>query len=123
MIDELKEWLHASALVGAAIIVGFLALILSGCGAGFYSGNTKASYLTPDGKQISYESNKELTGLDVEYEVYADGRLKKIHIKVDKAGTQDAVIAASLQQSLATTKLVESLVPLIKAAATKGMAP
>jgi len=42
---------------------------------------------------------------------------------VDKAGTQDAVIAASLQQSLATTKLVESLVPLIKAAATKGMAP
>jgi len=106
------------------LALALVLFIVSGCGgASNYSASTKASYITPDGKAISYESNKELTGLDVEYEVDTDGRVKRIHIKVDKAGTQEAVVAAAIQQSLATTKIIESLVPLIKAAATKGAVP
>ena len=31
MIEELKEWLHASALVVAATVVVLVALLLSGC--------------------------------------------------------------------------------------------
>lgn len=79
----------------AAIVLA--AALVAGC-ARMFTAKTVASYETPDGKKISYESDKEQTGLDVEYEVDAQGRVKKIRLKVDKSGTQESVVAAALLQ-------------------------
>lgn len=101
-----------------AISLGLFLSFSVGCGYSFFAAKTTASYKTPDGKEIQYSSDKEQVGLDVKYVLDADGKVKEIHIKVEKAGSQEQAIAAALQQSQATNALLQSLMPLIMKAAS-----
>lgn len=103
-----------------AIVLGLFLSFSIGCGYSFFAAKTKVTYNTPDGKSISYESDKETQGLNVVYVVDDKGVVKEIRIKVDKAGAQDEAINAALQQSQATNALLQSLMPLIMKAAAMG---
>lgn len=86
-------------------------LLLTGC-AQMFTAKTTASYrLHPDGtKEIIYSSDKEQVGLDVDFEEDAKGNIKKIRIRVDKSGTQESVIAASMAIQQQALKLAETAV-------------
>lgn len=92
-----------------------LAIALStGC-AQMFTAKTVATYESPDGKKIAYESNKEQIGLEASWE---EGNTR-VHIKVDKSGTQESVVAATL---LIQQKWLDLVDRLSQQAATKGMA-
>ena len=91
-----------------------LVLLLSGCGYSFFSAKTVATYETPDGKKISYESDKEQVGLDATYELYENGAVKAVRIKVDRAGSQEAVLAAMMQMQASMAALFQKLLPLLE---------
>jgi len=92
--------------------------IIPGCGAQFFSASTEVAY-EGDGRKITYSSNKEQTGMDVKYLTDAEGKVKEIRIKVDKAGTQESVVQAVVDQQEQFNNLLQTILPLIKAAATK----
>lgn len=94
-----------------------LLLSISGC-VSMFTARTTASY-EADGKKIFYESNKDQMGLDATYELYESGAVKAVRIKADKAVTPEAAIAAALQIQ---SEIIKEVIPLLKAAATKGMA-
>lgn len=105
-----------------AVIILALALSLTmGCTSMFTS-KTKATWTEPGGKMVSYESDKEQVGLEASFD--KDGTF---HIRVDKAGTNEAAIAAALQSNLEVQKqlnaLMQIIVPLAKAGVTKGVVP
>ncbi len=103
----MKTW----TALAIAVLFAF-ALSLSGC-AQMLACKTDASYiLRPDGsKEIIYSSCKEQIGLEA---TFGDA-----HLKVDKSGTQESVIAALAEQQKALADLLKTLAPLLKAA---GMA-
>ena len=92
---------------------------MSGCGVAKYSASTTASYKTPDGIEVFYESNKDAEGVIVEIKE-VEGKAKTITIKVEKAGTSDAAIAAALNAQLKLAEVLEKLMPLITKAAMAG---
>jgi hypothetical protein len=103
-----------------------LAMLLSitGCGIRSWSASTEATYeITPDGKKIAYESNKEQQGLILEISEI-DGKIYTVKISVDKSGTSEAAIAAALQSQtnlqLQLMRLIDQLAPLAAAAAKAG---
>lgn len=103
----------------STILLLLCALLLAGCGVSQFSGSTKATWTTPDGKTISYESNKDTVGLDATF----DPITGKFHIKVDKAGTSEAAIAAAAEAMKANANVMQELIPLLqKAAAIAGTA-
>jgi hypothetical protein len=94
-----------------------LLLLLSGCGIRAWSASTEATYeISPDGKKISYQSNKEQQGLILEI-TEIDGRINVVKISVDKSGTSEAAIAAALQTQINAQvqlmKLFEVIAPLV----------
>lgn len=94
-----------------------LMLLLTGCGIRMWSASTEATYqISPDGKKISYESNKEQQGLILEISDI-DGKIHTVKISVDKSSTSEAAIAAALQTQLTLQtqlmRLMEQLAPLI----------
>lgn len=99
-----------------------LAFLLTGCGIRAWSASTEATYqISPDGKKITYESNKEQQGLILEiHEV--EGRIYTVKISVDKSSTSEAAVAAALasQLNLQTQlmRLIEQLAPLAAKAGT-----
>lgn len=105
-----------------AIIFGLVFLV--GCGANFFSGKTIATYTvtttTKDGvtvtKEIVYNSNKEQQGLSMDLDE-DDGKVKTLKLHVDKASTQEQVIAASLALQQRMVQVLETLAPLVSAAA------
>lgn len=98
----------------------FLTLFLAGCGANFFSAKTTAIYeITPDGKKIVYESNKEQQGLILELDE-TDGRIKTVKINVDKSGTAEQAIAAALAVQVQMNQLMGKLLPLLEKAAMMG---
>lgn len=97
-----------------------IAILLSIAGCGLNTSRTTASYVTPDGKQINYDSDKEHTGLDAIYELYPDGKVKSVHIKVDKAGTSELAIQAGMARDILTSKLIEALIPILQKGAMGG---
>ena len=85
-------------------LAGTLAIFLSinGCYA-WSSASTTATYqITPDGKLISYTSNKEQQGLDLEL-TEEDGKIKTVKIHVDKSGSLEALATslAAIQAKIA----------------------
>jgi hypothetical protein len=92
-----------------------LALSLTGC-AQMFTAKTKASYVSPDGTQILYESDKEQQGFAFEY----DPVTKKITVKTDKSGTLESVVAATLQMQLETLKMIQALTAGARAGATSA---
>lgn len=104
------------------LIVAVLALLLSltGC-VSMFTAKTEATYLTPDGKQISYSSEKEHEGLDAKWtSTDAKGVKTEVHIKTVKSGTPEAAMAAVLQLYSRLQEALERLEPLIKGAAMGG---
>lgn len=91
-------------------IVILAGIFMSGC-AQMFTAKTKAYYvIRPDGsKEVLYESDKEQVGLDATVE--KDGSL---HVKVDRANTQEAVIAATLQLQAQMVRLMEMLAAKVK---------
>jgi len=89
-----------------------IAAFLTGC-AQMFTAKTVASYVTPDGRMIHYESDKEQIGLEA---VYTDKDGKTVSIKVDRAGTQESVIAATLQMQMQLLQMIQQLTPLLKGA-------
>ena len=110
----MKLWLSLASGVALAFL-----LSISGCGVGQFTAKTVATYETPDGKKISYESNKEQIGLEATF----DPKTGMFHIKVDKAGTPEASIAAALENSKEALGLARDAMAIGKAVATKGVAP
>jgi hypothetical protein len=104
------------------VTVGLLAvLLLGGCSASNYLGNTKASYSAANG--FSYESNKNQEGLKASGEVNTDGSAK---FSVETtATTPEAAIAAALQTNILTqqniAKLIDAAIAAGQLAATKGV--
>ena len=97
-----------------------MGVVLAGCGANFFSAKTIASYeITPDGKKIVYESNKEQQGLALDL-LEEDGKIKVVKINVDKSGTAEQAIAAALAVQVQMNQLIGKLLPLLEAAALKG---
>jgi PBP1b-binding outer membrane lipoprotein LpoB len=102
-------------------IVLCLALLLGGCSASQYLGNTVASYNPATG--FYYQSNKNQEGLDASGTVNTDGSAT-FAVKTN-ATTPEAAINAALQGNLATiqliTKLIDAAVAAGQLAATKGV--
>lgn len=99
-----------------------LALLLSitGCGIRAWSASTEATYeISPDGKKIFYQSNKEMQGLILEV-TEVEGKIHTVKISVDKSSTSEAAIAAALQSQLnlqtQLMRLIDQLTPLAAAA-------
>jgi hypothetical protein len=95
----------------------------TGCGVARFSGSTTIHYAVDEQgriKTLDYENNKDIAGLDVEYEVDELGKVKKVKIQVDKATTSEAAIAAALQIGVENSKLLQQLLPVVKSAATHG---
>jgi len=84
-------------------------LLTVGC-AQWFTAKTTATYeIRPDGtKIISYTSGKEQQGLDLDL-TEVDGKPRALKIHVDKATTQEAVIAATLQLQLQTLEILKGL--------------
>jgi len=109
-----------------AICLGLSLAILmsiSGCYA-LNSAKTTARYeITKDGKVISYESNKEQQGLDLNL-VEKQGQIQSVQIHVDKSGTLESLANGILQQQQrlydSIMSLVQSLAPIAAAAAKAG---
>ncbi len=112
----MKQSLTVLALAGTLAIF----LSLSGCYA-WNSANTKAHFsVTPDGALVGdWDSNKQEENLSIEADA-ADGKFKSLKVHVDKAGSQDAVLAAMARQIDAINNLLNQLVPLAAAAAKAG---
>lgn len=109
-----RESIGIAVLLALVLAIG---LSMTGC-AQMFTAKTKASWSkAPDGTlTIYYESDKEQVGLDAE----VDPSTGKFHVKVDKASTQDSVVAATLQMQGKWLDLVQSLAAASKTAATKG---
>jgi len=94
-----------------------LPIALFGC-AQMFSQRTKASYVTsyPDGRktEVSWDSDQEQTGLNAKFD--ANGAT----IKVERAGTMEQVVAATLQSNLLMQQLLQKLSEFIPAAAKAG---
>jgi len=88
-------------------IIVLAAFLLSGC-AQMFTASTKASYTSPDGRILTYESNKDFQGIDV---YFKDGD-KEVKIRVDKSGTPEAVTAAALEAQI---KMIDLLGSQLKA--------
>ena len=103
---------------GWAAIALAVGLSISGCGVRQYTASTKVTY---DGKSWFYESNKNQEGLKAR--LSADGSAE---IETT-ASTPEASIAAALQSNLEMQKqigaMLQVLLPMMKAAATKGVVP
>jgi hypothetical protein len=94
------------------LLVGLMAILLSGCGAGFFSAKTEASYeITDTGKKITYVSTKEQQGLDVDIKE-ENGKVKELKIHVDKATTVESAIAAAMQSQVLLMESLKDLVGL-----------
>jgi predicted trehalose synthase len=107
-----------------ALLFALLLSVSVGCGIRAWSASTEATYeVTPDGKKITYESNKEQQGLILEINE-ADGKIHTVKISVDKSSTSEAAIAAALQVQLnlqsQLMRLIDQLAPLAAAAAKSG---
>jgi hypothetical protein len=81
-----------------------------------WSASTEATYeITPDGKKITYESNKEMQGLILEI-TEVDGKVHTVKISVDKSSTSEAAVAAALQVQInlqqQLMRLIDQLAPL-----------
>ena len=97
------DWLKLSAGFAALAALAFLS---SGC-ANMFACTTDARYIVrADGSSETYYSScKEQIGLDADI----DPKSGKVHVKVDKSGTQEAVIAAVLQTQLQLMRMIELL--------------
>jgi hypothetical protein len=91
-----------------SLAIGVVALTFAGC-AQMFTAKTRATYTSPDGKQILYESDKEQVGL----EAHVNPETGEIHIKVDKASTPEAVIAAVLQVQTRMLDMIQQLQALL----------
>jgi hypothetical protein len=115
-----REW---KILVGALVLAVLLS-ITAGCGIRSWSASTEATYeVSPDGKKITYESNKEMQGLILEV-TEVEGKINTVKISVDKSSTSEAAINAALQSQLnlqmQLMRLIDQLAPLAAAAAKAG---
>jgi hypothetical protein len=103
------------------ILVPLLPLLaaLSGC-AQMFTAKTKASYkvTSPTGvvTEALYESDKEQVGFDAEI----DPTTGKVHVKADKSGTLESVVAAIAAQQAQIGKLFETILPMAAQAAKAG---
>jgi len=99
------------------LLITSILLVISGCGAAYYSAKTTATYkILPDGTlEASYDSSKEQQGLDLDIE-NENGKIKVVRIHVDKSGTNESAIAAALAANLKLISLVETLAAGAKAA-------
>jgi hypothetical protein len=100
------------------------ALVLTGCGIRAWSASTEATYMiSPDGKKITYESNKEQQGLILEI-TEIEGKVYTVRISVDKSSTSEAAIAAALasqtNMQIQLMRLIDQLAPIAAAAAKAG---
>jgi hypothetical protein len=114
-----REW---KILVGALVLAVLLSI--TGCGIRSWSASTEATYeVSPDGKKITYESNKEQQGLVLEISEI-EGKIHTVKISVDKSSTSEAAINAALQSQLnlqmQLMRLIDQLAPLAAAAAKAG---
>ena len=101
-------------------LAAMVMLLLTACGVARYSGTTKAIWTAKNGDTITYESNKDVAGLEAELDPVAH----KLHVKIDKAGTSEAAIAASAEAMKANADVMRQLLPLLeKAAAIAATAP
>ena len=101
-----------------AIALAILLSMSAGCGVSQYTASTKVTY---DGKTWFYESNKNQEGLKAKLNKDGSAEIETT------ASTPEAAIAAALQSNLELQKqigaLLQVLLPMAKAAATKGAAP
>lgn len=104
------------AFLIAALIGVFLSI--TGCTAASFTARTTASWTEPGGKSIQYESNKDNIGLDATF----DPKSGQFHIKVDKASTPEAAIAASQQAFSEALKSLSDVLKQVLPLVAKGAA-
>ncbi len=114
-----RAWIFFICALLCAVV-----LSLVGCGIRAWSASTEASYeITPDGKKVTYESNKEQQGLILEISE-VEGKIYSVKISVDKSSTSEAAINAALQSQInlqmQLMRLLDQLAPLAAAAAKAG---
>ena len=100
----MRQWIEAFGLA--------LMLAATGCGARYFSAQTQVDVMvSPDGTcHASYSSEKEQQGLEASV---CGGS-----VKVDKSGTLESVVAASLQSTLKMQEIMGQLLQMIPAAAS-----
>jgi hypothetical protein len=87
-------------------------LCLCGCASQF-TAKTSAHYDMGGGKVMDWQTQQDQTGLAAKF----DGQTGGFEIKVDKAATPEAAIAAAAETSKILAQVLADLVPLLKAAA------
>jgi hypothetical protein len=100
------------------VCLGLFLLLTAGCTmAPIQASRTEASLQLPDGREFTYYSNKEQTGIDVsitEIDPKTNRVIKKWRLKVAKTGTPEAAYAAMVQQQTAMTKQNEAVTDLVR---------
>ncbi len=93
----MRTWLFR-ALMACALL-----LWVTGC-AKMFACTTDASYIIrSDGtKEVQYSSCKEQIGLDAKF--------GDVHVKVDKASTQESVTAAAFQAYAIQAQIIQDLI-------------
>ena len=108
-------------LIKSIMKCGITLLLFSGCNIADFSASTTATYqINPDGtKIISYSSNKEQQGLELDLDE-SDGHIKILRIKVDKATTVADAILATREVNFTILNTLRELTAAAKAGAMSG---
>lgn len=88
------------------ILYSLFILLLSGCGAKFFSAETIATYKAPNGTEIKYQSTKEQQNLKFNF----DPKSGEIRLSVEHSNTQDAAINAAIQNQLIQSQLLRDAI-------------
>ena len=81
-------------------------LLLCGCGASYYSAETNATYIMPDGTRIQYSSTKEQQNLKFTY----NPTTKNITVSVEHSNTQVEAIEAAFRNSVIQNEIIKELI-------------
>lgn len=104
----------------------FFAGLLAGCSAFGQSPVRPAAtdvvyrHAVDGSREISYHSDKEQVGLDVDYEGDENGNPRRVHIKADRSGTPEGFIAAQVEALKVQSQMIQDLLKQILALTAAG---
>lgn len=108
-----------------AVII--IVLYGAGCampGGGLFqplTARTKVHYTTPDGRDITYDSDRDYQDLKLRYVLDPDtSKVKELELTVGNAGSPSGLAAAALQQNLKLMDVIEKLTAGLAKGATAG---
>jgi hypothetical protein len=116
VITKFQACLEVTAI---CLAVMFYAVFVQGCGAGYFSAKTIATYESPDGYKVLYESEKNQEAFKAKIGLDQQGRINSLDIQTT-ATTPEAAILAAQDVANKLADILQKLIPLLEKAAMAG---